>query len=333
MPKVSVIVPNYNHARFLEQRIQSILDQTYQDFELIYLDDASTDNSNEVFAKFSAHPKVRSICNTTNSGSPFKQWNKGVNLAQGEYIWIAESDDYAEPNFLETLVTVLDQNPKVGIAYCRSWIVDQHANILCSCRDWITNPAQERWKKDFINSGTDECSKSMVYENIILNASSAIIRREVYEKAGFADETMRLCGDWLMWVKILLLSDVAYINKPLNYYRYHLATVRRQSDLNGLSVEEYYKTINFILNNINCSSKLAEEVLQKAFIKWKRDLFAKDSKIPSDRLYRIYKLANGIDSKLHYRILREFPIPLLKQSPLATSARPFVRHIKSVLGS
>ena len=89
MPKVSVIIPNYNHAQFLEQRIQSVLDQTYQDFEIIYLDDASTDNSNEVFAKFANNSRIRAIYNQTNSGSPFKQWNKGIRLAQGEYVWIA----------------------------------------------------------------------------------------------------------------------------------------------------------------------------------------------------------------------------------------------------
>jgi len=89
MPKVSVIIPNYNHARFLEQRIQSILNQTYQDFEILYLDDASTDDSNEVFAQFKDDRRIRSILNQTNSGSPFKQWNRGIKAATGDYIWIA----------------------------------------------------------------------------------------------------------------------------------------------------------------------------------------------------------------------------------------------------
>ena len=101
MPKVSVIIPNYNHALFLEQRLESVLNQTYQDFEVIFLDDASTDSSRAVFTKYANHPKISHIIfNETNSGYPFKQWNKGVNLAMGEYIWIAESDDYAELNFL-----------------------------------------------------------------------------------------------------------------------------------------------------------------------------------------------------------------------------------------
>ena len=91
MPKVSVIIPNYNHAQFLEQRVESVLNQTFQDFEIIFLDDASTDNSKEVFSKYSNHPKISHVIfNETNSGSPFKQWNKGFGLSTGEYIWIAE---------------------------------------------------------------------------------------------------------------------------------------------------------------------------------------------------------------------------------------------------
>jgi len=92
MPAVSVIVPNYNHARFLRRRVETILAQTFQDFELILLDDCSTDDSRSVLRQYSSDPRVRLEFNEVNSGSTFKQWNKGVRLAQGKYIWIAESD-------------------------------------------------------------------------------------------------------------------------------------------------------------------------------------------------------------------------------------------------
>ena len=107
-PKVSVIVPNYNHASYLKQRIDSILNQTFQDFEVIILDDCSTDNSLEVLSHYKNHNKVsHCVFNDTNSGSTFKQWDKGIQLAKGEWIWIAESDDWAEPEFLETINTHL----------------------------------------------------------------------------------------------------------------------------------------------------------------------------------------------------------------------------------
>jgi len=107
MPTVSVVVPNYNHARYLQQRIDSILSQTYQDFELILLDDCSTDHSRDILASYRENPKVRIEYNDENSGTVFKQWNKGVRMARGRYIWMAESDDFADPRFLARMVPIL----------------------------------------------------------------------------------------------------------------------------------------------------------------------------------------------------------------------------------
>lgn len=102
---ISVIIPNYNHAPYLKQRIDSVLNQTYTDMEVIILDDKSTDNSIEIIEQYRSHPKVVQIeLNKQNSGTTFKQWQKGISLAKGEYIWIAESDDYADETFLEKVV-------------------------------------------------------------------------------------------------------------------------------------------------------------------------------------------------------------------------------------
>ena len=102
MPLVSVIIPNYNHEKFLQQRIDSVLNQTFQDFEVILLDDSSIDESLEILNKYENHPKVSHlIINKMNSCNPFKQWEKGIKLAKGDFIWIAESDDFAENCFLE----------------------------------------------------------------------------------------------------------------------------------------------------------------------------------------------------------------------------------------
>ena len=96
--KVSVIIPNYNHAKFLKQRIDTVINQTYRDFEIIIIDDCSTDNSREIIEEYaSRYHFISGYFNTSNSGSPFTQWDSGVNKAKGEFIWIAESDDFAEP--------------------------------------------------------------------------------------------------------------------------------------------------------------------------------------------------------------------------------------------
>jgi len=125
MPRVSVITPNCNHARYLHQRPDSILNQTFQDFGLIILDDASTDSSREVVELYTKDPRVRAIFNAENSGSTFKQWNLGLSHAKGEYIRFAESDDYADPALLATLVDRVDRHPNVGLAVCQSRTVDQ----------------------------------------------------------------------------------------------------------------------------------------------------------------------------------------------------------------
>src|ERR1700730_3220781 len=114
MPKLTVIVPNYNHERFLAKRLESILNHTFQDVELILLDDCSTDNSRLILSQSVRDHRVRIEFNDVNSGSTFKQWNKGVHLAQGKYIWIAESDDYADVHLLERLVPLLDNDPKAA---------------------------------------------------------------------------------------------------------------------------------------------------------------------------------------------------------------------------
>src|SRR5690554_2065895 len=129
--KVSVIIPSYNHCAFLEERLVSVFNQTYQDFEVILLDDASTDTSQELLKAYANHPKVSHVIfNTANSGSVFKQWIRGIELAIGEYIWIAESDDFAESTFLEATVGVLDEKDNLGLVFADTTKVDAKGNIL-----------------------------------------------------------------------------------------------------------------------------------------------------------------------------------------------------------
>ena len=122
-PLVSVIIPNYNHAPFLKERIDSVLNQSFDNFEVIILDDKSTDHSKEVIESYRNHEKVVHIeYNSQNSGSTFKQWDKGLKLAKGEWIWIAESDDVAHPAFLSSTMSYADSN--TSLIFTRSKIID-----------------------------------------------------------------------------------------------------------------------------------------------------------------------------------------------------------------
>ena len=121
LPLVSVVVPNYNYKRYLNLRIQSILQQTYQNIELILLDDASTDGSEEVLSDYQGHAKVSHILlNEHNTGNPFKQWFKGMQLAKGKYIWIAEADDLCELTFLEKVVPLMEKYQQAAVCFAGS---------------------------------------------------------------------------------------------------------------------------------------------------------------------------------------------------------------------
>jgi len=128
---VSVIIPNYNHSKYLQQRIDSVLNQSFQDFELIILDDCSTDDSKQRIESYRRHPKLSQIVyNDQNSGSTFLQWDKGLRLAKGDYIWIAESDDLVELNFLHEAINVLKTNNKIGIFQSGSYLIDKDSKII-----------------------------------------------------------------------------------------------------------------------------------------------------------------------------------------------------------
>src|SRR5687768_8494009 len=131
MVEVSVIVPNYNHAPYLPARLNSILKQTYQDFEIIILDDCSTDNSRSIIEQYRGNSKVSHIIyNASNSGNTFHQWKKGMSIASGNLIWIAESDDYCERTFLEELVPSFHTNKNLVIAFCQSLVVQPDLKII-----------------------------------------------------------------------------------------------------------------------------------------------------------------------------------------------------------
>lgn len=235
MPQVSVIIPNYNHARFLEKRIGSVLGQTYQDFELILLDDASTDDSRQVFEGYRNNPRVQIHCNESNSGSPFAQWNRGFALAKGRYVWIAESDDDAEPDLLAGLVSQLDQHAEAVVAYCASRMVDPENRDLGVIPDPKRGGPHTRFSAPFNHPGRDELFLQLTSVcNEIPNASGALFPMEVIRRVGPADATYRLFGDWKFYSRILLSGgSVLFVPQPWNRFRCHPRSAREQHTRSG----------------------------------------------------------------------------------------------------
>ena len=243
MPTVSVIVPNYNHAPFLQQRIESILQQTYQDFELILIDDCSTDGSREIMEGYRNNPHVSHIVyGETNSGSAFRQWNKGVELAQGEWVWIAESDDWAEPTFLSTLLDEAQLHPQCGM-------------ILSLPR--YHYPDGSTWNRATDGTvieyrGNNFARQQMACANPIHNVSSILMRRNELLQAELSLCTsMRLCGDWMLYAQLCRVTNVLEINRVLSNYRIHSTNVSSRAEQEGLPLSEGIVVLDYLIRHFH----------------------------------------------------------------------------------
>ena len=236
-PFVSVIIPNYNHARYLEERIQSVLNQTYQNFEIIILDDCSIDNSKEVIEKYRLMPQVTKIVyNETNSGSTFKQWHKGIELAKGELIWIAESDDSCDNNLVEKLVDHFLKYPTTSMAFSTSTIIDTDSTVV---KKPLYRPSQHLSGRKFIQ-------KFMVKGNSVQNASSCLFKKECVLSISNEYMEFKGAGDRLFWIKIAEQGDVSIINEGLNYFRRHETVSTPKYYANGSNFYEDKKIFDYL---------------------------------------------------------------------------------------
>ncbi len=249
-PIVSVIIPNYNHAQYLDERIQSILNQTYQDFEIIILDDKSTDNSKDIIEKYRNNPKVSNIVyNEKNNGSPFIQWKKGINLARGEYIWLAESDDSCKDTLLENLVKNIQKDKNCVLSFSRSMKIDRDGKEL--------GLAIKGLDTDEFLSGQVFINKYMAKGCEVQNASSAIFRKNVLNKIDIDYTIYKASGDKFFWILIAEHGNVAITHTPLNLFRQHGDNTTKRTFLQGINQKENKLILDYIINKGYISKKQA----------------------------------------------------------------------------
>ena len=239
-PRVSVIIPNYNHARYLDERINTVLEQTFQDFEIIILDDKSTDDSVSVISKHKDNPHVSQIVvNEENSGKVFSQWHKGFELAKGELIWIAESDDKCLPTLLEELVPEFDHDSNLALAFSRTVCFTDDGHESISYGEITNNNTQRMDGRQFI-------SKYMAGGCYVTNASSAVFRKDIAMSIEALYVDFRGAGDRLFWIEIAEKGNVAIINKPLNYCRRHGSNVTNKNITSGILQKEDNWIMNYL---------------------------------------------------------------------------------------
>ena len=268
-PLVSVIIPNYNHARFLSQRIESILNQTYDNYEIIILDDNSSDNSIDVINRYKSNSKIsKIIINEENSGSTFIQWEKGFKYANGEIIWIAESDDSCEPNLLEVLVKEFIKDEKCVLAFCKSIKIDTEGAFI----------GEAGMKKDLHLKGISFFNHYLYRYCYINNASSALFRKKALNHVDWRHSYFKGSGDWLLWIEISKQGNVVYVNQPLNYFRIHGSNTTTTQLHSGKNEAEAIDVYRFMI--------------EKAYIGYFKELRARIAHIYSIKYGKLSNVLN-----------------------------------------
>lgn len=198
--KVSVVMPSYNAARFVTAAVDSVLAQTFQDFEILVVDDGSTDNTREVLEKYSS-PKVRYLYKKNGGVSSAR--NFGIENARGKYIAFLDADDLWLPEKLEKQVDLLEENEDIGLCYTGAEKV-----------------SEDLTPKGFIDAipYKDSCEKLLLTMNIIV-LSSSIVRRSVILKTTGFDSQFSTCADKEFWLRLSLITRFAPISDYLVMYR------------------------------------------------------------------------------------------------------------------
>lgn len=259
-PLVSIIIPNYNHARYLKQRLDTVFQQSLCDYEVIILDDCSTDNSREILSAYQEHPQVTQVVfNESNTGSPFKQWAKGISLAKGKYSWIAETDDFSHPDFLKTLVAVLEADAKLVLAFSGSHWVDDKGAIGNDLSIYTTS---------FTRNGNEEIIQALSKYNTIQNVSSVVFRSDALKQVSQAYTGYRACGDWILYTELLALGNMAFVADKLNFFRWYHANTSNNSSKQGIWEYEGIDVLALVKQTISLTA--ADKAAISSF--WKKRL-------------------------------------------------------------
>jgi len=225
-PLVSIVFTSYNHIEYLEQALKSILNQTYPNFELIIVDDCSTDGSREILSKYSSDFYVIKLhLLPENTGSYVTASNYGAQYALGDFILFAQCDDFSEPTQVEKLVRAFGENPEVGVVYSRSNLVDQNGKVYLD--DYVIR--QRSFQKKCVNNtiiSGPEMRSFLSFSCVIPNLSAALIRKELYVASGGLSEKYLMAADWAFWLELSERTKFYYLTEPLNNFRQHETTIR-----------------------------------------------------------------------------------------------------------
>jgi glycosyltransferase involved in cell wall biosynthesis len=311
-PLVSIIVASYNHSRFLDERIRSLLAQTYKNFEIIVIDDKSTDDSASVISKYLGDSKIRVVQNPENTG-----WinvsNQGFRESKGELLLFANCDDSCSTTLVAELVSFFQNNKEIGLAFSRSWLIDDNGVKLSD--DFAGREA--RFRKIcthdlIINQAL--MKRFLMRSCVIPNLSATLISKEAFARSGGFLPDYKVCADWDFYFRLIENYPVGYIAQPLNNFRQHRNTIRsatgefklNQEILNLLLSESKFQKSNFrvrILQRFQAMNLVSEWILRKQLMNLEslvglfKSIFWLDSKslyfLPLSLNIRVYEIISA----------------------------------------
>ncbi|MEH2068022.1 MAG: glycosyltransferase [Nostoc sp.] len=296
MPNVSVIIPTYQRADLISETIESVLAQTYTDYEIIVVNDGSTDNTKEVLAEFG---DWITVIHQENQG-PSVARNTGIMASQGRYIAFIDDDDLWLPYKLEKQVSCFESNPNIGLVY---------ANIVFFKGNHVS---ADLWPRR--SHPPSVLQDWMLFELNFIPILSVMVRRECLDEVGLFDQTLKYCEDYDLWLRIIEKFPVHFLNKPVGFYRWttnSLSKNKEQILLNEIRVKE-----KAFSRNLNLK-KLPLKQLNQAFYSQYLNLayfYIHHYQSEKARLIlKKYQQARGIDSI--YEWLWQISFPALNSSP------------------
>jgi glycosyltransferase involved in cell wall biosynthesis len=262
-PKVSIVIPTYNRADLIGRTLESAINQTFADYEIVVVDDGSTDDTEAVVRRVA--PGARYVYQK-NVGIP-EVMNRCVEHARGEYIQWLGSDDLLLENALAESAAILDAHPSVGLVYGAAWMIDQDDKRL-----WISRPSFVTGA--YIRSGRKEIRDLLVSNHIV--APTVMVRGKAIVAAGGFDSRFGLYEDWNLWTRIARTNDIAYRHDPVTCYRLHFGA--GGSVFAGASARDINRYRRMHLDDV-----LDDPVIGPEFASMKRRLMARHHMVVGNR--------------------------------------------------
>lgn len=328
VPLLSVIIPTYNHGRFLKQAVSSVLEQGLEDIEILVLDNASTDGTPEIMRAYADEPRVRYLRNLRNVGPSYNVLN-GIQLARGRYLSMLMADDFYNPGYLSRLLPRLLQKPEAVVGYTAIRWVNEQGEALAA-------PRHPGYRNDDYDGGRNEVAELLIHDNYI-PPSAALIQRAPFLQVWRRDPRLNGAGDWLSMLQVAEKHpDFIFLSEPGVTYRAHSAQLSTEFYSSNAPLADHIRLVEGVFER-NAQGKLrGRERDVAAHLRRRLALYPDELESPLGvrvRLLceRLEALAAFDERALFSIILTTYNRPNLLQDALASVGSQTLRDFEVIL--